>query len=490
MKRSVINAIAIILVLSACILSYNGCSPGGGGHGDTLAGGTLAGQASGGVGGANSGGANTGGGAQGGGAGGGGANTGGGANGGGAGEPGGANNGGGAANGAPGNSGANSAGSEVLSADPRLEAELAEKRSETLAQCELLFRGYFYDEALSLLNADESLINDETRALEAEIAQAVDSLELFEGALKHIFFHSLILYPEHLFPNVNTPTGGYNEGFSYQRELARMLPQLLERGYVLYNINDIFSKDENGVMRQNDIYLPPGKRPLILSIDDPSYHYGVGFANRVILDESGEIATEVITPSGETLITYDGDVELMVDNFVREHPEFSFRGAKGIIASTGYMGIFGYDLQTEESRAAAIAVSEKMKSNGWLFASHSYTHNRNGFWGPNSSAANIRYDTGRWRSEIEPIIGNTNIFIAPFGYTLRGDAMQVILENGYDIYCSVDLAQTVTVHPEYALMGRVEIGGYALSRWAAALTRDFFDVSTVIDAYRPPVISG
>ena len=369
------------------------------------------------------------------------------------------------------------------------EAELAAARAALLERSEALFTGYFFDEALQLLREDESLINDETLALEDEITQAVSGLVLFEGDLKHIFFHSLILYPEHLFKDLSKPTGGYNEGFSYQREFERMLPQLLERGYVLYNINDIFSKDENGNMTRRDIYLPPGKRPLVLSVDDPSYHYGVGFANRLILDEDGEIAAEVITPTGETIIMYDGDVELMVDNFVREHPEFSYRGAKGIIASTGYMGIFGYDLKTEESRQTAIAISDKMKSNGRLFASHSYTHNRNGYWGPNSSAENIRYDTRRWREEIEPIIGSTNIFIAPFGYTLRGAALQVILDNGFDIYCNVELAQRVTVHPDYALMGRVEIGGYALSRWASALTRDFFDVAAVKDQYRPPVIS-
>ena len=372
----------------------------------------------------------------------------------------------------------------------QLEAERAVQRGVLLEQSELLFKGYFYEEAIALLNEDEALINQETKHLEEEILQAIDNLVLFEGEIKHIFFHSLILYPQHLFPNINVPTGGYNEGFSYQSELIKMLPQLLERGYVLYNINDIFSKDENGNMRQNDIYLPQGKRPLVLSIDDPTYHYGVGFANRMILDEYGELATEVVTPSRERIVTYDGDVQLVVDSFVREHPEFSFRGHKGIIAATGYMGIFGYDLETEESRREATAVSEKLKSNGWLFANHSYTHNRTGFWGPESNPANIRRDVERWRARMEPVIGQTNIFIAPFGYTLRGEGMQVILDNDYDIYCNVDFNQRITVHPTHALMGRIEIGGYTLVRYANTLTRDFFDVATVIDSHRPPVLSG
>ena len=372
----------------------------------------------------------------------------------------------------------------------RLEAERAQKRSVILEQSELLYLGYFYEEALALLNDDEDIINEEMKSLEDEITQAIDSLVKFEGDIKHIFFHSLILYPEHLFPNLNVPTGGYNEGFAFQEELIRMLPQLYERGYVLYDINRIFSKDENGTMRQNDIFLPPGKIPLVLSIDDPSYHYGIGFANRVLLDEHGEIATEVITPSRETIITYDGDVELVVDAFVKEHPDFSYRGHKGIIAATGYMGIFGYDLQTEESRQEAKTVSDKMKENGWIFANHSFTHNRTGFWGPESKASNIRYDVRRWREQMEPVIGQTNVFIAPFGYTLRGEGMQVIIDNEYDIYCNVDFNQRITVHPTYALMGRIEIGGYSLVRYANTLNRDFFDVASVIHHHRPPIISG
>jgi len=386
----------------------------------------------------------------------------------------------------------------------RIEAELRElelsaRREIILEEGRLLLRGYFYEEALELLNADESLTNHETQDLESEVITQMNSLIRYDGDLKHIFFHSLILYPENLFPNLNTPTGGYNEGFIYQSELIRLLPQLLERGYVLYNINDIFSKNENGEMKKNDIYLPPGKMPLVISMDDPSYHYNkttpnkYGFANRVVFDEFGEIATEVPTPSGEILITYDGDVHVVIDSFVKEHPEFSFRGHKGAIASTGYMGIFGYDLddlKDDEIRQEVIAICDKFKENGWIFANHSYTHNRRGFWGPDSNPNNIRYDVRRWKEFIEPIVGQTNLFIAPFGYLLRGEGMQVILDNGYDIYCTVDFNQPHTVHSTHAVMGRIEIGGYSLARYTNTLNRDFFDVASVKDSHRPPVLSG
>lgn len=37
----------------------------------------------------------------------------------------------------------------------------------------------------------------------------------------------------------------------------------------------------------------------------------------------------------------------LIDRFVEEHPDFSYRGAKGIVALTGYNGILGY--RTDQS---------------------------------------------------------------------------------------------------------------------------------------------
>ena len=82
-------------------------------------------------------------------------------------------------------------------------------------------------------------------------------------------------------------------------------------------------------------------------------------------------------------------------------------------------------------------MTDKLKEEGWLFASHSYTHNRNNFFGPNSNPYNILSDTTRWKNKMVPIVGETNIFIAPFGYRLKGAGLDVILNNGFDIYCTV-----------------------------------------------------
>src|SRR5699024_4638038 len=52
-----------------------------------------------------------------------------------------------------------------------------------------------------------------------------------------------------------------------------------------------------------------------------------------------------------------------------------------------------------------------MKRDGWQFGSHSYGHINF----TNSSYNQIVQDTKRWKKEVEPIIGKTDLFIYPFG---------------------------------------------------------------------------
>ena len=67
-----------------------------------------------------------------------------------------------------------------------------------------------------------------------------------------------------------------------------------------------------------------------------------GFASKLVIDENGDVANEIITPEGTAVISRKADVMPILDDFVKEHPEFSFNGTKGIIALTGYEGALGY----------------------------------------------------------------------------------------------------------------------------------------------------
>lgn len=82
----------------------------------------------------------------------------------------------------------------------------------------------------------------------------------------------------------------------------------------------------------------------MLSQDDVCYYEymtGQGFADRFVLDENGKITNEYTLDDG-TVIRGSFDVLTILEDFIEAHPDFSYRGARGTIAVTGYNGIFGY----------------------------------------------------------------------------------------------------------------------------------------------------
>lgn len=367
--------------------------------------------------------------------------------------------------------------------DPALIA----KRAEAIAKADELVVGYYYDEALELL-ADPAIQNDEVAAKTAQVQAVVDSLVPYTGTIKHIFFHSLIVYPERIFRDKETPMGGYNAGFSTKEECEKILPQLYERGYVLYDLNECFEKVD-GKMVRKEILLPPGKEPLVLSVDDVAYQYGSAYALKLVLKEDGTMVNIVKNDDGELVEMADGDVYGVLEKFLETHPDFSYRGHKGTFAMTGFQGAFGYDIDVPEGQQKVLELSTALRQNGWNFASHSYTHNRKGYFGPGSEAGKVQWDTNRWVNEIEPYLGDTNLFIAPYGYLLKQPNLQIVLDAGFDIYCTVDDEFINETHDDYALMSRIEIGGYSMTHFQDILNENFFNVDEVFDAAgRPPVI--
>ncbi|MCL2562077.1 MAG: hypothetical protein FWE10_07170 [Rikenellaceae bacterium] len=376
------------------------------------------------------------------------------------------------------------------------------KPDERIAIAQRLFDGYFYDEAIDTLRAalqaargdDEKA---EINALIAEIEDGQAALVKYTGPVHHVFFHSLIIYPELAFKSGQAQ--GYNMWMTTVSEFEKMLPALHERGYVLYNINDYIEQDSANPARikLRDIMLPPGKIPLVLSIDDVNYYKymeGDGFASRLVLGDDGRVYTEVRTPEGDTVTTRTGDVMPILDDYVAAHPDFSFRGAKGIIALTGYEGAMGYrivpgnsDERNAELTAAAKAVADALKRKGWLFACHSYTHNQY-FNNGTITMERIAYDTNKWKRYIEPVTGTTNIYISPFGvyYGATDPRFRYLVESGFNIYCPVGNSRRVYFNGDNIVMPRFNLDGYRLSRGKDELAKYYFDPDSIIDPVRPP----
>ena len=292
---------------------------------------------------------------------------------------------------------------------------LTERRAELLSQAETLSRSYYYDEAISLLENAGKLKNTDTNAMLQDLKHQKESLVKYDSSqYYHIFFHSLVADTAKAFDG-DSDSSGYDQFMTTVSEFKSMLPLLQEAGFILYDITDMVEL-ENGRAVLKNIYLPEGKKPLVISVDDVNYYNYMlddGFASRLDVDDQGNVVTimggtikehgnGVQTIEGGTP-TYDGDVMPILDAYVKEHPEFSWQGAKGIVALTGYAGAFGYritDLELFDSHEQqwmlerTKAVAQALRDSGWQIACHSYTHNQ--YWNKKTiSLEKEAYDIGR-----------------------------------------------------------------------------------------------
>ncbi|HYE69617.1 MAG TPA: hypothetical protein VEA58_13450, partial [Anaerovoracaceae bacterium] len=125
--------------------------------------------------------------------------------------------------------------------------EMEKHKEDILARADQLLSGYFYDEAIDLLKSEPAVIttatDDAIQLKIAEVLKAKNSLVRYEGPVQHIFFHSLIIYPELAFDRKGHPANGYNMWMATVSEFEKMLPELEKKGYVLYPLTEYIEPD-------------------------------------------------------------------------------------------------------------------------------------------------------------------------------------------------------------------------------------------------------
>lgn len=315
---------------------------------------------------------------------------------------------------------------------------------------------------------------------------------IYKGPVEHIFFHPLVIYPKLAFDG-DRMSKGYDEWFVTVKEFNSIIQSLYDRNYLLIKMSDLFATTEINGKKQlikKQLTLPEGKKPLILSVDDINYYsymHENGNAYKLIIDSKGNTATYSKDPAGKEVISEENEIVPILNQFVLKHPDFSLNGAKGILALTGYEGIFGYrtnDLNSASYSSEKEEVSKviiELKKDGWEFASHGYGHLNT----RTISLNTLERDTDRWLKEVEPLIGDTNIYIYPFGSSvLPNDPKFKFLEDaGFNIFCSVGPQAYLSVATDYAMMDRVHIDGMALEQQRHIVDR-FFDSQKVLDSER------
>ena len=161
--------------------------------------------------------------------------------------------------------------------------------------------------------------------------------------ITHVFFHTLIDDTGRAFDG-DSKSGNYNQVMTTVSEFNKIIQIMYDKGYVLVSPHDMATVNDDGTMSRGKIMVPEGKIPFVLSQDDVSYyHYmdGDGCASKLVLDENGEVKNEYVEADGSVSVG-DYDLVPLLDTFIKEHPDFSYHGRKGILAMTGYNGVLGY----------------------------------------------------------------------------------------------------------------------------------------------------
>lgn len=402
---------------------------------------------------------------------------------------------------------------KVIKEEKALELkELAEK---AIGESNALALQYNYGPALSKLEEFEglSLLKDyetlygsfDNKEIDEAKTSLLDTISKLDhlGALEtveevnHVFFHSLIVDTDKAFDG-DSDANGYNYYMTTVDEFKAMMGQMYEEGYVLVSIHDLIKpvEQEDGtiIMQEQELLLPPDKKPFVLSQDDVNYYdymKGDGFATKIVIHENGRPSAEMILKDGSKSVG-DYDMVPVLETFIEEHPDFSYQGARGILALTGYEGALGYRTNDkksttyEEDKAAVREVAKVLKEWGWEFASHSWGHRDMEKY----KYSSFTWDTERWLEEVGSLIGPTDIYIFPYGVDIEGpgsyksEKFHYLHDKGFLYYCGVFKSPWMQHTKDYLRMTRRPLDGQAMLQYPERL-KDLFNLESIIDPARP-----
>lgn len=380
------------------------------------------------------------------------------------------------------------------------------KPEEIIAQADFLAAGYDYDAAIEMIKS-----YGEDYASKKELTEAIARYESTKATMvryadvtdiAHVFFHALIVDTSKSFDGEYTDDG-YNQYMTTVSEFEKMMQEMYARGYVLVDIHDIAYEqtqpDGTTKFVPGDIMLPEGKKPFVMSQDDVNYYSymkGDGFADKIVIGDDGMPTCEYILDDG-TVVRGDYDLVPILEKFIQEHPDFSYRGARATLALTGYDGVLGYRTcptapdYNEADIEKAKAVATRMRELGWTFASHSWGHLLYG----EISMEKFISDVTKWEEQVRPIIGDTDVLIYPFGNDIAGigkytgEKYEMLHSLGFRYYCNVDSAPSwLQIRDDYVRQGRRNLDGYRMW-YSPEMLKDLFEVEKVWDNTRPTPVA-
>ena len=297
----------------------------------------------------------------------------------------------------------------------------------------------------------------------------------YAGSIEVLYIRNLMAYPEITYSASCAYTDSFDSALITPSEFKKILEGLYERNYILIKAEDLVKDGKTA-----SVEIPKGKRPVVLMIEDltfPSSKSGNGTVDRIGFDEDGKLCTYT-----GTQISYDNESPLILDSFIYEHPDFTFRGARGCISLTGFDGVFGYRTQKGDNVDEAKKVADYLKDEGWTFACNSY-----GYADMSKKTLDqVKDDTEKWKDEVGSIVGDVSVYIWPYGSSVRkGEVHEYLFSQGFTLFCGVGSTPYRQNEPDGngVFVDRKALSGYALQNRSDSFS-DLFDADSVIDEIR------
>jgi hypothetical protein len=185
---------------------------------------------------------------------------------------------------------------------------------------------------------------------------------------------------------------------------------------------------------------------------------------------------------------------------VERHPDFSYRGAKAVLAITGFDGIFGYrtyegaaDTFGQDAYDAEVSDAKKLvdvlRKAGYEIACYTYANIGYG----SSSANQIKADLKKWNNEVAPIVGDVRTFVFAQNSDIgsrntpySGQAFSDLRLNDFSIFlgfANTDGSTWSYEGEQYVRMGRIMVSGSNMSHNRAWFD-GIFDPAKVLDTNR------
>ena len=372
-------------------------------------------------------------------------------------------------------------------------AALEQEATMLLLNAKSLAERYDYEGALELLSGFSGDVKD-FPAIEFAISRysaIVNSMVTWSAKdVPNLSFHPLIADLQAALKDKTYGQKGndlYNRNFITTEEFSAILNQLYQNGYVLVDLDDLYSIHHDTATNQylykeKPLPLPKGKKPLLLTQTHCTYYGymidgnddgqpdkgGAGFASKLKFDVS--FFNEMVTSDGST-VTGKLDFVPILEAFISSHPDFSYRGARAILAFSGYDGIFGYRTQSGNLPADALAkerqeakiLADALKNAGYTFACYSYGNINYQLY----NTDDIQKDLEDWKEEVASIIGTTDLMVfareGDIGTDYQNNSKFDVLYNaGYRYYLGSSSFLFNQVSDNYVRHNRLLVTGSTL----------------------------